>query len=67
MYNTHTHTHTHIHTHTDLRLSLKVDQGRILTLWPIMDILCSVGCRLNTTRSSSTTCLSTLAETIINL
>ena len=42
-----------------LRFILKVDQGSTLTLCPIMDILCRVGCRLNTTRSPSRICLST--------
>lgn len=42
-----------------LRLSRNVDQGKILTLCPIMDILCSVGCRLKMTMSPSHMCLST--------
>jgi hypothetical protein len=43
-----------------LRFILNVDQGRTLTLWPIIDILCSVGWRLNITKSPSRICLSTL-------
>lgn len=42
-----------------LRLSLNVDQGRILTRCPIIDILCSVGCRLKMMTSSSLMCRST--------
>ena len=43
-----------------LRLSLKVDQGKILTLCPIMDILWRVGWRLKIITSSSLMCRSTL-------
>lgn len=32
---------------------LNVDQGSTFTLWPIIDILCNVGCRLNTITSPS--------------
>lgn len=42
-----------------LRFRRKVDHGRILTLCPIIDILCSVGCRLKMTMSPSHMCLST--------
>lgn len=49
-----------------LRLSRNVDQGRILTLCPIMDILCSVGCRLKMTMSPSHMCLSTYKENTIS-
>ena len=33
------------------RLSLKVEYGRIFTRCPMMDILCRLGCRLNSTAS----------------
>jgi hypothetical protein len=36
-----------------LRLRRNVDQGRTLTRCPIIDILCNVGWRLNTIKSSS--------------
>ena len=42
-----------------LRFIRKVDQGRIRTLCPIMDILCSVGCLLKMMMSPSHMCLST--------
>ena len=42
-----------------LRFMRKVDQGSTLTRWPIMDILCSVGCRLKMMTSSSCRCRST--------
>lgn len=42
-----------------LRLRRKVDQGRMRTRCPIMDILCSVGCRLKMTMSPSHMCRST--------
>lgn len=44
---------------TDLRFKRKVDQGRMRTRWPIMDILCKVGCRLKITMSPSHMCRST--------
>ena len=43
----------------NLRFNLKVDQGKIFTLWPIIDILCSVGWRLKIITSSSLMCRST--------
>ena len=43
-----------------LRFIRKVDQGSTLTRWPIIDILCKVGCRLNTIKSPSIICLSTV-------
>lgn len=39
-----------------------MDQGRIRTLCPIMDILCSVGCRLKMMMSPSYMCRSTCTE-----
>lgn len=42
-----------------LRLSRKVEYGRIRTLWHIIDILCRDGWRLNRTRSPFCRCLST--------
>ena len=42
-----------------LRFIRKVDQGRMRTLCPIMDILCSVGCLLKMMMSPSHMCLST--------
>ena len=45
---------------TNLRFNLNVDHGRILTLCPIMDILCRVGWRLNIITSSSLMWRSTL-------
>lgn len=49
-----------------LRFNLNVDQGNILTRWPIIDILCRVGCRLKTMRSSSIMCLSTYINKSMN-
>ncbi|RNA23264.1 hypothetical protein BpHYR1_033063 [Brachionus plicatilis] len=42
-----------------LKFMRNVDHGNTLTLWPIMLILCKVGCRLNTIKSPSIMCLST--------
>eukprot|EP00160_Parvularia_atlantis_P017066 Unigene5718_Nuclearia_a/m.17455 Unigene5718_Nuclearia_a/g.17455 ORF Unigene5718_Nuclearia_a/g.17455 Unigene5718_Nuclearia_a/m.17455 type:complete len:351 (+) Unigene5718_Nuclearia_a:973-2025(+) len=41
------------------RLRRKVEYGMTLTRWPIIDILCSDGWRLNSTMSSSIRCRST--------
>ena len=42
-----------------LRLRRKVEWGRMRTRWPIIDILCSEGCLLNSTMSPFCRCLST--------
>lgn len=42
------------------RLSLNVDQGKTLTLCPMIDILCNEGCQLKSTKSSLSRCLSTM-------
>jgi hypothetical protein len=42
------------------RLSRKVEYGMTLTRWHIIDILCSDGCRLNSTKSPSLRCRSTI-------
>ena len=42
------------------RSSRKVENGMILIRWPMMDILCRLGCRLKSTTSPSLRCRSTL-------